>query len=86
MLRSTSAVEECKPTKEFEDKLKNDCPDKTLLDDISKGWTKHDVGHSIMMKCDCTDGETNLVKGKSQIYLRYRWPVTQSIRSTSSKI
>ena len=86
MLRSTSAVEECKPTKEFEDKLKSQCPDKTLLTDLN-GWNKHDVGHSTTGKCDCTDGETDLgVKGKSQIYLRYHWPVTQSIRSTSSKI
>ena len=63
MLRSTSAVEECKPTQGFETQLKNECPDKTLLNDINSGWTKHEVGHSIMGECEC--GETKEVKSKN---------------------
>ena len=62
MLRITSAEEECKPTEEFETRLKNQCPDKTLLNDL-KDWTKHDVGYSTMGKCNCTGGETDGEKG-----------------------
>ena len=53
LLGSTSAAEVCQPTKELEDKMKNECPDRSLLDDISKGWQQTGLGHSYMGKCLC---------------------------------
>ena len=35
--------------------MKEECPDKTLLNDFENGWTKHPVGHSRMGKCNCKD-------------------------------
>lgn len=65
MLRSTSAVEVCEPTPEFENEMKEQCPDKTLLNDLSKGWTQHEIGHSKMGDCKCTGGDTEGVKRKN---------------------
>ena len=58
-------MEVCKPTPEFEKDMQEQCPDKTLLDDVQHGWNKHEIGHSKMGDCDCTGGDTEGVKRKN---------------------
>ena len=72
-MRSTLAAETCTPTADFEGTMRDECPDKSLLDDISKGWTKHPVGHSKMGKCNCKDeskpDEASVEKGENLMKL-----------------
>ena len=58
-------METCTPTTEFEGQMKEQCPDKTLLNDLSNGWTKHEVGHSKMGRCNCVDGANSTEKGEN---------------------
>jgi len=62
-MRSSLAAETCTPTTDFEETMRKECPDKTLLNDLSNGWTKHEVGHSKMGKCNCVDGNNTEIKG-----------------------
>ena len=58
LLGSTWAAEVCEPTKELEDMMKNECPDKSLLDDLAH-WQSHaGGGHSTMGKCLCGEEGT----------------------------
>ena len=59
-------METCTPTTDFENQMKQQCPDKTLLNDLSNGWTKHEVGHSRMGKCNCKEEGSDESKEKGE--------------------